>query len=111
VNFYRNIMVSAGAPMYRQFCSDDTRKIIADCNLYWDITRPEPLFCRKGDDELDFADWQAVGHDANSQVADPGFADLAARDFTLADNSPALAMGFRPIDLSDVGIRPKESRD
>ena len=111
VNFYRNIMVSAGAPMYRQFCSDDTRKIIADCNLYWDITRPEPLFCRNGDDELDFADWQAVGHDANSQVADPAFADLAAHDFTLADNSPALAMGFRPIDLSDVGVRPKENRD
>lgn len=111
VNFYRNIMVSAGAPMYRQFCSDDTRRIIADCNLYWDITRPAPLFCRKGEEELDFAAWQAVGHDANSKVADPGFADLAKRDFTLAPDSPARAMGFRPIDLSDVGIRPAGSRD
>jgi hypothetical protein len=110
VNFYRNIMVSAGAPMFRQFCSDDTRRIISDCNLYWDITRPEPLFCRKGEEELDFAAWQAVGHDANSKVGDPGFADIEARDFTLAEDSPALAMGFRPIDLSDVGIRPKEDR-
>jgi hypothetical protein len=97
--------------MFRQFCSDDTRRIISDCNLYWDITRPAPLFCRKGEEELDFAAWQAVGHDANSKVGDPGFKDIEARDFTLAADSPALAMGFRPIDLSDVGIRPKDARN
>jgi hypothetical protein len=35
--------------------------------------------------------------------ADPGCADLANRDFTLAADSPALKLGFRPIDVSDVG--------
>jgi|GEM_PF-6134818 len=27
-------------------------------------------------------------------------------DWTLAEESPALQLGFRPIDLSDVGPRP-----
>ena len=60
---------------------------------------------------LDLAGWQALGNDLHSVVADPGFKDAGAFDFTLAPDSPALALGFRPIDLSDVGPRPKNKRD
>ena len=28
-------------------------------------------------------------------------------DFRLKANSPALKLGFRPVDLSDVGVRKK----
>lgn len=41
--------------------------------------------------------------DRNSRVVDPHFKDRAR--FVLHADSPALAMGFRPIDLSDVGPR------
>jgi hypothetical protein len=50
---------------------------------------------------------QALGYDRSSVVADPLCADPAAGDFTLGQGSPALALGFRPIDLSDVGPRPR----
>jgi hypothetical protein len=56
------------------------------------------------------AEWQALGYDQHSVVADPLCADMKKRDFTLAKDSPAFKLGFKPIDLSDVGPRPKDKR-
>jgi len=44
-------------------------------------------------------------------IADPRFRDPLHGDFTLAPDSPAPALGFEPIDLSDVGPRTAERRD
>ena len=41
--------------------------------------------------------------DARSVFADPLFADVAAGNYTLLTGSPALALGFEPIDVSRVG--------
>jgi hypothetical protein len=46
----------------------------------------------------------------HSLVADPLFADFAARDFTLSPDSPAFSLGFNPIDMSNVGPRPQSQR-
>ncbi len=51
-----------------------------------------------------FAEWQALGLDCHSQIADPLFVDARAGDFRLRPESPALALGFRPIDTSQVGL-------
>ena len=77
-------------------------------NLYWHNAVPDPLaalrFGATGDDQS-FAAWQAVGKDAGGVVADPMFADALALNFTLLPGSPALALGFVPIDMSSVGVR------
>ena len=49
------------------------------------------------------ADWQELGMDRHSLNVDPLFADPENGDFTLHDDSPALKLGFEPIDLSRVG--------
>jgi len=46
----------------------------------------------------DFAAWQAHCGDATGIVADPGFANPEAGDFTLPPDSPAFRIGFRPFD-------------
>jgi hypothetical protein len=43
--------------------------------------------------------------DVGSVFADPLFADPENLNFTLLPGSPALALGFEPIDLSDLGPR------
>ena len=48
-------------------------------------------------------EWQATGHDAHSQVADPLFFAPQRGDFGLRPGSPAPALGFHPIDLAGVG--------
>ncbi|HXG47776.1 MAG TPA: right-handed parallel beta-helix repeat-containing protein [Methylomirabilota bacterium] len=55
-----------------------------------------------------WSQWQARGHDAHSVFADPGFMDAARFDFRLKPDSLARARGFKPIDLSVVGVRERE---
>jgi hypothetical protein len=52
-------------------------------------------------------EWQSRGHDRNSIIADPRFVDASRNDFRLKVDSPALKIGFEPIDASDIGIRRK----
>lgn len=106
----RNIMVSKGEPIFSAgFAPEiEARRMMSDCNLYFDTTG-KPSFsmaCRKHS----FKQWQAMGRDEHSVVADPKFKNLADRDFTLAKDSPAFKLGFRPIDVSTVGPRPPAKR-
>ncbi len=120
-----NIMLADNQPIYGggygwQVDSEHKAAITAS-NLVWDIATPGKVTAaankQHGTDSdlnaegLDWSTWQANGNDLHSQMADPMFKDPANGDFTLADNSPALAIGFKPIDLSTVGPRPKGERD
>jgi len=75
-----------------------------DGNCYWDTSGKA----------LDFAgmaleDWRAHGHDTHSIIADPLFENAEALDFRLKPESPALALGFRPIDISTAGLYGDEA--
>ena len=56
---------------------------------------------------MPLAEWQAMGFDTHSVIADPMFVDPVNDDFRLRANSPALKLGFQPIDLSKIGPRAK----
>jgi hypothetical protein len=112
----RNILVSDGRPLFLGGFGPAEHLITSDFNLLWDVSGREPVanytgFYRPSGDTLGLAAWRALGHDRHSVVADPKFRDLAAFDFTLAPDSPALALGFRPIDTSDVGPRPRTRKE
>jgi hypothetical protein len=71
-----------------------------DQNLYWHAAGPEALrFYSR-----DFAEWQSIGLDRRSRIADPRFTDPDRHDFRLQRSSPALALGFQPLDLSRAGL-------
>ncbi|HUT12943.1 MAG TPA: right-handed parallel beta-helix repeat-containing protein [Thermoguttaceae bacterium] len=71
-----------------------------DENVYWHTGGPERLrFYRRS-----FAEWQALGLDRRSRIADPLFVDAKRGDFRLKPDSPALGLGFQPLDLSRVGL-------
>lgn len=71
-------------------------------NVYWNASG-RPVTFPGG---LDLEAWRkARGQDQGSLVVDPRFADAAAGDFRLRDDSPALALGFERWDLDDVGRR------
>lgn len=54
--------------------------------------------------------WRERSHDKNSLIADPQFVNVEAFDFSFKPASPALKLGFKPIDTDKIGIRPKTSR-
>lgn len=78
-------------------------KFVTDHNVYFDA-RTGSKVTFKG---ATLEQWQARGHDKSSLIADPLFVDVAKNDFQLRQESPALRLGFKPIDLSTVGPRPK----
>ncbi len=78
-------------------------------NVYWSapLGVGSTAALRFGTDfpPLNFSAWQTTFHDATSVVADPQFVDAQGKNFALLPGSPALAMGFQPIDLSTIGPR------
>ncbi len=54
-----------------------------------------------------FMPWQAAGNDPHSLLADPCFVDPANGDFTLLPGSPALGLGFEPLEMAGVGPRSR----
>jgi len=71
----------------------------SDYNVYWDISGADIKFAGMGFDE-----WRAKGFDKHSIIADPLFVDADNRDFRLKPDSPAVKLGFQPIDTSKVGL-------
>jgi hypothetical protein len=117
-----NVLVADGTPVLATGLADDAaeaadRPFRSDGNVFWDVSgRPVALGDGRGAGQgglrkaYDLAGWQALGLDRRSIAADPRFVDFAKRDFRLAADTPAFALGIRPIDLSDVGPRPRRER-
>ncbi len=70
-----------------------------DSNVYYNPDEPDFTFFR-----YPFPEWQALGPDQHSVVEDPQFVDAEAYDLGLKPTSPALRLGFEPIDTSRVGL-------
>ena len=77
---------------------DDGRVFLAD-NIYWKPDGPIPDFAGKS-----WSDWQFLGRDTDSVVADPLFVAPEKGDWTLRPESPALKVGFVPFDWKNAGV-------
>ncbi|MBR3836275.1 MAG: right-handed parallel beta-helix repeat-containing protein [Clostridia bacterium] len=96
-----NIFVTDNATMY----AFDTERdwFVDDSNLYWDYDRGGKVLSghtTKLFDRDSLAIVVARGYYNNAIFKDPLFKDAANRDFTLAENSPALEIGFKPFDYN-----------
>lgn len=94
--FERNIVIWKEGPLLHGNWGDDQYKL--DYNLYWHEGGGEVRFAN-----WSFEEWKARGQDEHSLVADPLFVNPEKGDFRLKPGSPALKLGFKPIDLSRTG--------
>lgn len=123
-NFERNVVLARRQPIYQAGYDPrfQSQCIHSDSNCFWEVdgklldgsipvagkvnredrTEINPLY--------DVKQWQALGYDRRSIIADPNFADPSSGDFTLADDSPVWQLGFEPIDTDRVGPRPVDKR-
>ncbi len=95
MTFERNIVYFREGALIRRMST-----LVADRNVYFN-TSGEDLEFPGG---RTFVQWQAEGYDQHSIVADPLFVDAERYDFRLKPDSPAFKLGFKPIDLSKVGL-------
>lgn len=101
-SFERNIVYWGGGPLLGK--NREGNGFRMDNNLYFHAKgKPFPFAGRT------FEEWQARGQDTHSLVADPRFVDPQKGNFARKPGSPALKLGFEPIDLGEAGIR--QSKD
>jgi len=98
VHFERNIVANANPRMLGGGNWADGSKFTADYNCYWSEAGP-PDF-----DGRWLAEWQKAGRDLHSIVADPRFVNPREHDFRVQPDSPALALGFVPIEIEGAGL-------
>mgnify|MGYP003872972005 CR=1 FL=1 len=100
----RNIVYNANPRMLWGSNWKAGSKFTADRNCYWSESAPSPDF-----DGRSLAEWQKAGRDQNGIVADPKFVNPKRHDFRLQPDSPALKLGFKPIDIGGAGLYGPES--
>lgn len=104
--FAQNLVVFERGDTLGGVWTGTTANYLLKGNLYWDYSGRPVTFTAK---KLTLADWQKTGQDVGSVIADPLFADPTKRDFSLRSDSPALALGFKPIDTSVMGVTGDET--
>lgn len=103
-----NIIVCEGTAIYGlgygKGYTGNFQKVLGKKNLVYNPSGDVKIFSLANRD-FDLNEVQTVyGLEHGSVEADPLFADYENNDFTLADNSPAYALGFRKINTDDVGV-------
>ena len=101
-----NIFLTDDAPIFaelRNGCFTDSG------NLFWDLRNGQRVFCNWQSEpspltRLFAGAVQRKGHFQQAVIADPGFRDPKAGDFTLPENNPALeAIGFEAWNTDAAG--------
>ncbi len=100
----RNIVYWKEGSLLGSNWSDDKYKL--DRNVYFRAPGGEVRF-----GNWSFEEWKRRGQDVNSLIADPLFVDPEKCEFTLKPDSPALKLGFRPLDLRNAGPRGAGARE
>jgi hypothetical protein len=110
-DFSRNIVLlrNSSATLFFSTIPQAFINVTANDNVYFNLNSEIDSLrfpCFRGDNSCSWQQWQGLGEDTNSVRANPIFSDADQYDFSqLNSSSPALAMGFVPIDMSSVGPR------
>lgn len=73
-----------------------------DRNVYWQADKEAFRFAN-----WTWEEWQKLGMDRNGKIVNPKFASPSQNNYQLPADSPALATGFEPFSIREVGIRKK----
>ena len=81
-----------------------------DENLYWHKGMSLRIPLKDVPEDKEWEEWQKMGQDGKSIVADPLFVDAENGDYRLKSESPAFRLGFEKIPVDEIGPYKDELR-
>lgn len=110
-SFLHNIVMyrEANAKLYA-FSNLPYDKTKSDFNIIQHWKQPLRVDVPNAPEDKQWDEWKKLGFDTHSVLADPLFVDAARDDYRLRPNSPALALGFKPIPINRIGPYRDERR-
>jgi len=105
-SFVRNIVrySDKDAPLFGIFNDVDIKTTFSDRNLFFHDGLPLAVSLPNVSHARQWSAWKSMGLDGNSLIGDPVFLDAGKRDYRLKPESPAFALGFRPIPVEKIGL-------
>ncbi len=105
IRFYRNIIYFSNPDgVLFSITGEGSLPMESDYNIIYHSEGKE--FAIRGLPGVEtFEGWKNIGFDTHSIITDPLFVDPENDDYSLKPESPAFKLGFKPIDLSKVGLR------
>jgi hypothetical protein len=98
--YENNIVWSSSGAIFRIRGRVDERTFKrVDNNVYYN---PDGTYSFR---QMTLDNWRQMGLDARTKFADPLFVDREKHDYLLKPDSPALALGFQQIDISEIGLK------
>ncbi len=102
-----------GGSVLWQLQNFDASTMMIDSNLVWHCDQPvrveQSPYMQDGS-TVGWDEWQAMGFDTGSRIAEPLFVAPGRDDYRLRENSPAFEMGFEPIPMERIGLYVDEHR-
>jgi hypothetical protein len=95
--FENNIVLWRGGPLLGRPAKDTN--VTFESNLYWEESGEPIKF-----NDVSFEEWQKLGKDTRSLIADPKFVNPRRDAFRLRAGSPAAKIGFKPFDYTKAGV-------
>jgi len=105
--FEKNIIFIDNGTLFFSTNSIGFNNMTFNSNVYWSVKTGSNLQFPPTQAPTTFSQWQSEGKDKLSVLLDPLFVDPTKYNFNLQPGSPALKLGFIPIDTSQVGPRTK----
>jgi len=106
-SFQNNIVYISDSDLFLTTNSIGFNNMTFDRNVYWSTSHGSDLSFPPSQKPTTFHQWQQEGKDIHSVLADPMFVDPKNLNFNLKPGSPALKLGFIPINTANIGPRKK----
>jgi hypothetical protein len=85
---------------------ENSLPVESDYNVLFHSGGKTPIIRNQGGGEINsLEDWLKEGFEENSMITDPLFKNPESHNYDLLPGSPAIKVGFNPIDISKVGLR------
>jgi hypothetical protein len=109
--FHNNILISKGKPIFSKGYTRLMPRFLVMNNLIYDLKNKMPFVTTPEKEKVNWKEWQKIGNNTGSIIANPGLVIKGKKSFSLLNKSALKRLSINVPDFSDAGVRPAKLRN